>query len=262
MILSRITQALRQQNWVAVALELVIVVLGVFIGMQVSNWNAMQAEKRLGHAYTERLRQDLQKDLDAHRAIIVYYTSVRESVEQANLLLQEPDADPRQLVMHAYRASEIVNAPRTGATWEEVVSSGDTGLLPRAALDSGLADFYAGDSMRDVYERMRESAYRSLVRATIPLEVQQAIRAGCSDVVIGSTTEIRFVEGCQIAVDERALRATVAALRAEPKLIPELRSQYSNVVSSLGVLNASVQYLEQALGALGSGAGPGSDSAR
>lgn len=31
-------------------------------------------------------------------------------------------------------AREIVNAPRAGATWEEPVSSGDTGLLPRAAL--------------------------------------------------------------------------------------------------------------------------------
>lgn len=253
MILSRITQALRQQNWVAVALELLIVVLGVFIGMQVTNWNAMQAERRLGHAYVERLTADLQKDLVAHQAVTAYYRQVLGSVEQANVLLHDPDADPRTLVMHAYRASEIVNAPRTRSTWEEIVSSGDTGLLPRAALDSGLADYFAGDSMRDVYERMAESHYRNRLRSAIPLEVQKAIRAGCSDAVVGSATVIRFMDGCEIAVDDRTLRATVAALRADPQLAADLRIQYSNVVSSLGVLSASVQYLEQTLDAFGAG---------
>ena len=262
MILSRITQALRQQNWIAVALELVIVVVGVFIGMQVSNWNAMQAEKRLGRAYTERLREDLMKDLAAHRAVITYYTAVQESVEQANALLQDPRADAKLLVMHAYRASEIVNAPRTGATWEEVVSSGDTGLLPRAALDSGLADYFAGDSMRDVYDRMRESPYRSRVRATLPLEVQRAIRAGCSDVNVGSVAQIGFVAECVIAADERALRDAAAALRADPLIAAELRAQYSNVVSSLGVLRASIVYLQRTLDAFGASTGPEAEASR
>ena len=35
-ILGRLTQAVREQNWFAVALELVIVVFGVVIGFQVT----------------------------------------------------------------------------------------------------------------------------------------------------------------------------------------------------------------------------------
>lgn len=251
MILSRIGQALRQQNWTAVALELVIVVLGVFIGMQVSNWNAMQADKRLGRVYTERLVHDLQKDLAAHRAVIGYYTTVMASVESTNALLADPRSDARSLVMNAYRATEVVNSPITRSTWDEVVSSGDTGLLPRAVLDSGIAAYFVGDGMRDAYERLVESVYRKRVRATIPLEVQKAIRAGCSDVNAGSYQVIGFVEGCTIAVDDRLITAAAAALRADPLVAAELRWQYSMVFSTLGLLASNVINLENALAALG-----------
>ena len=39
MIVRRIAQHVREQNWTAVAIDFVIVVVGVFIGIQVSNWN-------------------------------------------------------------------------------------------------------------------------------------------------------------------------------------------------------------------------------
>ncbi len=45
MILRRITEHVKAQNWTAVALDFVIVVVGVFIGIQVSNWNAARAER-------------------------------------------------------------------------------------------------------------------------------------------------------------------------------------------------------------------------
>ena len=39
MILRRVIEHVKAQNWLAVFLDFVIVVIGVFIGMQVSNWN-------------------------------------------------------------------------------------------------------------------------------------------------------------------------------------------------------------------------------
>ncbi len=45
MILRRVIEHVKTQNWTAVALDFVIVVVGVFIGIQVSNWNAARAER-------------------------------------------------------------------------------------------------------------------------------------------------------------------------------------------------------------------------
>ena len=39
MILARVIEHVKAQNWTAVALDFFIVVMGVFIGIQVSNWN-------------------------------------------------------------------------------------------------------------------------------------------------------------------------------------------------------------------------------
>ena len=45
MLLRRITIHVKDQNWTAVALDFVIVVVGVFIGIQVANWNDARAER-------------------------------------------------------------------------------------------------------------------------------------------------------------------------------------------------------------------------
>jgi uncharacterized membrane protein len=48
MILHRLTKSILEQNWLTVAVEIIIVVLGVFLGLQVNNWN----EWRIGGQFT------------------------------------------------------------------------------------------------------------------------------------------------------------------------------------------------------------------
>ena len=55
MILRRLSAELRTQNWTTIAIELAIVILGVFIGTQVSNWNNVRLER----AKTEQMARDL-----------------------------------------------------------------------------------------------------------------------------------------------------------------------------------------------------------
>ena len=45
MILRSLTRHVREQNWFAVFLDFLIVVVGVFIGIQVANWNAERADR-------------------------------------------------------------------------------------------------------------------------------------------------------------------------------------------------------------------------
>jgi len=55
MLLRRITEHVKAQNWTAVALDFVIVVVGVFIGIQVSNWNEVRKERQREDHYLQRL---------------------------------------------------------------------------------------------------------------------------------------------------------------------------------------------------------------
>lgn len=63
MLLRRVTEHVRDQNWFAVSLDVVIVVFSVFIGIQVANWNEAQADRQLGRYYLNRLVVDLTDDL-------------------------------------------------------------------------------------------------------------------------------------------------------------------------------------------------------
>jgi hypothetical protein len=250
MVLRRVIAHFRRQEWTAIAIDFVIVVLGVFVGIQVSNWNQREADKRLGRAYAERLTTDIRKDLASRGALAVYYGAVLESVERTNALLGDPHSDPKQLVVSAYRASEINYDAQTRATWDEIVSSGDTGLLPRAALTSGVTDYYAVDSARLVFESVSNSAYRHRVRTVIPLEIQKALREGCSDVRNELQQIVGFMTDCTLAVPADAIASTAAALRADAGIQAELRYQYSEVFSAQANIGSDVKVLTRALAAL------------
>ncbi len=59
MILRRVIEHVKDQNWTAVALDFVIVVVGVFIGIQVANWNAARQDEHEGREYIDRIQEDL-----------------------------------------------------------------------------------------------------------------------------------------------------------------------------------------------------------
>jgi hypothetical protein len=55
MILRRITEQVKTQNWVAVGIEFVIVVVGVFAGLQAQDWSTARADRIAERAAIERL---------------------------------------------------------------------------------------------------------------------------------------------------------------------------------------------------------------
>ena len=60
MLLRRVTQHVKDQNWTAVVIDFVIVVVGVFIGIQVANWN----DARLGAARKRQIVEALVTDIE------------------------------------------------------------------------------------------------------------------------------------------------------------------------------------------------------
>jgi len=58
-LLRRITKHLNEQNWFAVAIDFAIVVVGVFIGIQVSSWNDRRTDRVDEVEFLERLHDDL-----------------------------------------------------------------------------------------------------------------------------------------------------------------------------------------------------------
>lgn len=62
MLLRRVSQHVKEQNWFAVGIDFFIVILGVFMGIQVANWNEERSEavreRQVLYAILEDLRAD------------------------------------------------------------------------------------------------------------------------------------------------------------------------------------------------------------
>jgi hypothetical protein len=63
MILRRVIKHVRNQEWTAIAIDFLIVVLGVFVGLQVSNWNEARAQRELADRYVVQLTEDIRSDV-------------------------------------------------------------------------------------------------------------------------------------------------------------------------------------------------------
>ena len=251
-MLRHVISQLRRQDWTAVFIELVIVILGVFIGIQVSNWNQARADAQLGQDYAKRLARDLDTDLAGVRAEIAYYSAVLQSVRKTDELLREPDSDPRELVVNAYRATEILYIAPVRATWDQIVSSGHLGLLPAKAVESGLSQYFSFDTAQDLYDGGRGSDYRKTVREIIPLDMQIAMHQTCSDARDRRGNITGFAEHCEFKADPAALKAVAAALHDNPGVAASLRYQYTfavNATLNLGRLKSNIEDALDALGA-------------
>jgi hypothetical protein len=64
-ILGRLSKSLKDQNWTAIWIEFILLVAGVFLGIQVSNWNAARADRAAYEAALTRLGAEIDTNLDS-----------------------------------------------------------------------------------------------------------------------------------------------------------------------------------------------------
>ena len=146
MILARITHAIRQQNWFAVALEFVIVIAGVVIGFQITAWNA----DRQVVARDAQLISRLTRDLDAMRAANAATLPDTERTYDGWIdLLRaleacEPIDTTQGDIRFAIARYQRTHAPPIyRAAFDEMSAAGAFSALRNEALQEAIATFYA-----------------------------------------------------------------------------------------------------------------------
>jgi len=66
MLLRKVTMHVREQNWTAVLIDFVIVVVGVFVGLQVQDWNEFRKDRSEEQNLLIRLLEETELLLDVH----------------------------------------------------------------------------------------------------------------------------------------------------------------------------------------------------
>jgi hypothetical protein len=84
MLLRRVAEHVQRQNWFAVGIDFLIVVFGVFIGIQVANWNEARSDRQDEARYLGAMAEDVQ--LSINKVEQVLETLARQQADRAALL--------------------------------------------------------------------------------------------------------------------------------------------------------------------------------
>ncbi len=255
MILRRITEHVKAQNWFAVALDFFIVVIGVFVGLQVSNWNAARLDARQGAVFTERLKADLRIEAWNYDSLINYLQSVQTNADRALSILEgRAEGSDEQLLISAYRATQWAAGVRRRATFDELTSTGSIGLIKDTALRDAAVLIYNSPATQRAAEEGIESPYRMAFRKLLPVEIQDALGANCGDrfAPIGDYGVIRnqLDYDCATGLTPAQINLAAGALRAAPDIIPLLRLRAVNIRTQIGNLTFVNQDIMDSLHAI------------
>lgn len=247
MVIRRIREHVATHNWFAVAVDVVIVVLGVFLGTQVNNWNEDRLEESRAAQYRERLADELDFNARQYAQQIAYYRRARDYGQDALAALngREPLSD-RDFVIAAYQLTQTDTTRTKTNVYDEMSDNGLVDRLGDSELQQIATDFYLST---EVAQRSLQAIYpyRTILREVMPYPLQMRIRAECGDRSIyykGRLVGVATVYPCPMRIAPKEASEADRRIR----LTPDIERQMTRYLASMDEIleNLSVAH-EQAI---------------
>lgn len=186
MLLRRVIEHVRAQNWTAVGIDFVIVVVGILLALQISDWNQARQDRVRERTYLARIADDLAQSfediehgiqLSQERATLgrLLIDSVRDE--------ERVRADPGRFIV-ALQQSGYTFAPAIRShAFDELQASGDLGLIRDKALLVAITEFHTDVREVSQWRHIRETKQSEYMkRAAGILDLAQMERASAAEV--------------------------------------------------------------------------------
>jgi hypothetical protein len=145
MILSRLTNAIRRQDWFTVLIELLIVVLGIFLGLQANEWAQDREDRKEERAALERLHLESRNAFE-QLSRQLQYTKRLNQMRRAAVQFVDGDAplpeDPLPLKIGINTLVQFPPVVPVTVVYEELTASGQMQLIRSAKLRDQIAEFH------------------------------------------------------------------------------------------------------------------------
>ena len=143
MRLRSLTKHIREQNWFAVALDFFIVVVGILIAFQITNWSEARGEAQREKVLLERLHLDFEGIVAWGDRVM---PRVNEAPEDVSRLIEQIRADSEPELDDAFRQSaqasvSLVATFEMSPTYQELVSTGTLSRISHPELRDALASY-------------------------------------------------------------------------------------------------------------------------
>ncbi len=182
MILRRFMQHIKEQNWFAVGLDVVVVIVGIFLGMQVSEWYEHRKENELEISYYQQLIQDLKIDQqDGMNAVRYNDENYANGQYLYNALIDSDFSidDPNKIVVAIMRAGFLYEPQIANQTYKELTNTGYLRLIEDVELKRAIVNYYARLESRiqwNTTARQVQAIYRTHSAGLVKPEIVRKYR--------------------------------------------------------------------------------------
>ena len=246
MMLRRFAENLREQNWTAIIIEFLLLVIGVFLGIQVANWNEARVDRERERVFLGQLRDEIAENARSIRHQLDYQQQVVDSGRRVLAFLASDGRCSEGcagLIIDVFHASQIWATPFVRVRYEENQRLGfPTDPATRAAIDA----FYAFIDGWDVVSS--PPAYRERVRGHLTPDASDALWRGCWRST-GAGFEI-LVRDCESRIEALDVQAMLVAMHADPELMNGLNFWLGQNLFSLSAMPEALQHADAAFSAI------------
>ena len=231
MLLRRITKHVTDHNWVAIFIDFLIVVLGILLAFQITNWNETKISKTRSSLYLERIASDLAEEISIYDDRIQFWRQVSNNgLAVLDGTTGNQPLNAWELLLAYFQASQVAEFFPANSTFEELKSAGELSLIRDDHLLGELSAYYAYPG----YETLRERpSYREHIRSIVPVRIQIYIWSNCYH----TDGAFQKLKTCPSPSEEFEIQQTIDKLQASEDILDELRYW----VSSLEVASLIVQ---------------------
>jgi hypothetical protein len=144
MILRRITEHVKTQNWFAVWLDLVIVVVGVFIGIQVANWNSATQARSKELVILEQLATQFASAVeDAKKAKVGSDANLEATRTVLRVIRDGKEPEDKAAFLETLRsAGSFISGPGEPITLTELLATGGLSEMSSPGLRRALIRYH------------------------------------------------------------------------------------------------------------------------
>lgn len=244
MILRRFMKHVTDQNWFAVGLDVLVVITGIFLGMQVTEWNEGRQGAELGQKLRASLIEDLEEKNNRIDRILAYNrVSVEFAISSIDWLegkSLEPIPEKRRLVQ-LYLPLADYPVGTNSATYTQMITNGTLYLLGDDALQNRVVRYYenvqrlrlylAGESSHDYRD-----AFRSIVSPLLYNQLVNRCILNKAAGEFGGSLRHELTDRCELDFPDEDLLATLAALGKVDGLVKKLRQRTINLMRQSEIL--------------------------
>ena len=173
MILRRIADGLRRQDWTTVLIELLVVVAGLLLGLELNNWSNDLKDQRLADAYYQQLILDLKEDVATGESAV---QTADRNIAMGNLVYRAAthgnldEFTDEELVLALLIAGFTERPLVTRPTYDELISTGSLRLIKDAEIKRELSVYYSRSQYQRQWDALiqhEQMRYRDAIRGVL-----------------------------------------------------------------------------------------------